>query len=34
MSYGTNAPWGLKPVRYADGSPWNGGYNQYNIASG
>lgn len=32
MSYGTNAPWGLKPVRYADGSPWNGGFNKYNIA--
>lgn len=32
MSDGTNAPWGLKPVRYADGSPWNGGFNKYNIA--
>lgn len=33
MSFGTNAPQGLVPVRYLNGSPWNGATNQYNIAS-
>lgn len=34
MSYGVNAPWGLKPVRLESGALWNGQANQYNIASG
>lgn len=34
MSFGTNAPQGLNPVRYRDGSPWNGATNQYSITSG
>lgn len=34
MSYNTNAPQGLKPVRYQDGSPYTGKTNIYNIASG
>ena len=34
MAYGTNAPWGLLPDRYANGSPYTGTTNQYNIASG
>jgi len=34
MAYGVNAPWGLKPNRYANGSPYTGTTNQYNIASG
>lgn len=34
MAYGTNAPWGLKPDRYANGSPYIGSTNKYAIASG
>lgn len=34
MSYGTNAPQGLKPNRYKNGSPWTGTTNQYPITSG
>ena len=34
MAYGTNAPWGLKPDRYANGSPYTGTVNQYPITSG
>lgn len=34
MTYNTNGPNGLRPVRYRSGSPWNGATNQYNIASG
>ena len=30
---GTNAPFGLKPTRMIDGSPWNGGTSRYLIAS-
>lgn len=33
MSYGTNAPKGLQPVRMADGSAWTGALNSYQIAS-
>lgn len=33
MAYNTNAPRGLKPVRYMDGSPYTGKTNIYNIAS-
>jgi hypothetical protein len=34
MVYGTNAPWGLKPVKRADGSPYTGQVNEYPIADG
>lgn len=34
MSYGTNAPNGLVPVRKLDGSCWSVSQNKYNIASG
>jgi hypothetical protein len=35
MAYGTNAPFGLKPFRRADGTPWNDAMsNPYTIASG
>lgn len=34
MAYNTNAPRGLKPVRYMDGSAYTGKTNVYNIASG
>jgi len=34
MSYGTNKPWGLKPVRYMNGAAWNGQQTPYRIASG
>lgn len=34
MAYNTNAPQGLKPSRYMDGSPYTGKANQYRIASG
>lgn len=34
MAYNTNAPQGLKPVRYMDGSPYTGKANRYRIASG
>lgn len=33
MSYGTNAPKGLEPVRMADGSAWTGAMNSYQIAT-
>lgn len=33
MSYGTNAPKGLEPVRMVDGSAWTGALNSYQIAS-
>lgn len=33
MSFGTNKPWGLKPVRYLNGTPWNDAQNSYPIAS-
>lgn len=33
MAYNTNAPFGLRPVRYRSGSPWNGALNQYAITS-
>lgn len=33
MAYNTNAPRGLKPVRYMDGSAYTGKTNVYNIAS-
>lgn len=33
MSYGTNAPQGLVPVCYLNGTPWNGAFTAYNIAS-
>jgi hypothetical protein len=29
-----DAPFGLRPVRYLSGAPWNGAYNEYPIASG
>lgn len=32
MSYNTNAPQGLKPVRYQDGTPYTGKVNKYAIA--
>lgn len=34
MSYNTNAPQGLKPVRYVNGDPYTGKGNRYRIASG
>lgn len=34
MTYNSNGPNGLRPVRYRSGSPWTGATNQYNIASG
>lgn len=33
MSYGTNAPKGLQPVRMQDGSAWTGALNSYQIAT-
>ena len=33
MSYGTNAPNGLQPVKKPDGSAWTGATNPYQIAS-
>lgn len=33
MANGVNAPFGLKPTRLIDGSPWNGGVGKYTIAS-
>lgn len=33
MSYGTNRGNGCKPIRYLNGSPWNGAQNGYPIAS-
>ena len=33
MAYGSNTPWGLKPVRYKSGSPYMGAVNEYPIAS-
>lgn len=34
MSYGTNSPWGLTPVRYLNGAPWNGQMTAYRLLSG
>lgn len=34
MSYGTNAPWGLQPVRYMNGAAWNDQVTPYLLASG
>lgn len=34
MAYGVNAPLGLVPTRYLDGTPWNGQANPYIITSG
>lgn len=34
MSYGTNAPWGLQPVRYMNGAAWNDQTGQYLLPSG
>jgi|GEM_PF-244599 len=34
MSYGTNLPWGLKPVRYMNGAAWNDQVTPYQIPSG
>lgn len=34
MANGTNKPYGLKPLRYLNGSPWNGACNQYYVADG
>lgn len=31
MSYGTNKPWGLKPVRYFNGAAWNDQVTPYQI---
>ena len=33
MAYGVNAPWGCKVVGYLNGSPYNGGFREYDIAS-
>lgn len=33
MTFGTNAPNGILPVRYLSGAPWNDAYNEYQIAS-
>lgn len=34
MAYGTNAPFGLRPIMHLDGSPWNGGLQNLSISSG
>lgn len=36
MAYGnaTNTPYGLRPIRYLNGAPWNSQTNSYPIASG
>lgn len=34
MAFGTNAAFGLRPVRYLNGSPWNGAVNSYALTSG
>lgn len=34
MSYGTNAPWGLQPVRYMNGAAWNDQVTPYLLPSG
>jgi len=34
MSNGTAAPMGFRPSRHIDGTPWNGGFSPYLIASG
>lgn len=31
MAYGTNAPFGLRPTQYLNGSLWTGQYSQYQI---
>jgi hypothetical protein len=33
MAYGTNAPFGFRPVRYLNGTAWTGATNPYPIAS-
>lgn len=33
MAYGTNGRWGLKPVMYLNGTPWNGATREYPITS-
>jgi len=34
MAYGVNAPFGLRPTMHLDGSPWNGGLQNFSISSG
>ncbi len=34
MSYGINAPWGLKPSQYLNGTTWSGQLSEYQIKSG
>ena len=34
MAYGSNAPFGLRPIQHLDGSPWNGGLQNLSISSG
>lgn len=34
MSYGTNLPWGLQPVRYMNGAAWNNQTTPYLLPSG
>lgn len=34
MTYGVNAPLGLQPCQYLDGTPWSGQTSEYQIASG
>jgi hypothetical protein len=34
MAYGVNAPFGLQPRQYLDGTPWSGQTSEYQIASG
>lgn len=34
MSYGVNAPQGLQPSQYLNGTPWSGQTSEYSIASG
>ena len=34
MSYGTNAPQGLQPSQYLNGTPWSGQTSEYAITSG
>lgn len=34
MANGTNKPYGLSPIRYLNGSPWNGAVTQYYVTGG
>lgn len=34
MAYGSNAPFGLRPLMHLDGTPWNGGLQNLSISSG